>query len=533
MCRLRETARDLWRIVQRTWCCWLLLASLHLSECFASEAADKLFYKLTHENNYNPMIRPVVNESDTVVVKFGLSVSQLIDIDEKNQIMTTSVWVKHTWKDYQLTWDPDEYDGIRYLHIPSGLLWLPDILLYNNADGYYDVRFLVNAIVHYDGTVRWLPPAIYKSSCEINIEFFPFDEQNCTMKFGPWTHESRKVDMVMEQDIVDQEDYTENGEWQIVESPGLRHHIDYPCCDYKFADVTFYFLLHRKPLFYIVTLVIPCILISFLTTLVFYLPADAQEKITLSISILLALIVFLLLIPSIIPPTSTTLPLIGRYMLFTMVLVTMSITATVIVINIHFRSARTHTMPTWVRTVFLYYLPKMLNISRPGGLELPSGKKYKSMKKHTNYTPASYNAPLRGKYFYDRKFMRSGAKYMVNTITPSLLEEIQFRDRQYSDASDSRPLSKECAELIDHVETIAKYFQMEDEHYKGAEDWKFVAMVVDRVFLWIFAIMCLCGSLGIILRSPVFWEGPNFHQPSNYTKPILLNETIYGRPDIL
>ncbi|XP_033627222.1 neuronal acetylcholine receptor subunit alpha-4-like [Asterias rubens] len=504
-----------------------------LRGCLASEAADRLFYKLVKteslKSQYASLIRPVINESETVMVTFGLSLSQLIDIDEKNQIMTTSVWVRHKWVDRYLTWDPEDYDGITSLHIPSSQIWRPDILLYNNADGYYDVKFLVNAIVFYNGSVTWLPPAIYKSSCKINIEFFPFDEQHCLMKFGPWTHESRKVDMVLETNIVDQEDYSENGEWRIVESPAKRNVKEYPCCDEAYVDATFKFVLHRKPLFYVVTLVIPCILISFMTILVFYLPADAQEKITLSISILLALIVFLLLIPSIIPPTSTTLPLIGRYMLFTMVLVTLSITVTVVVINIHFRSSRTHVMPDWARTVFLYYLPKMLNISRPGGVELPPGKNYKAMKKHTNYTPSNY-APLRGKYFYDRKFMRSGAKYMVNTITPSLLEEIRYRDRQYSDSTDSIPLSKECSELIDHVETIAKHFQMEDEHYKVTEDWKFIAMVIDRVFIWVFAIACLCGSLGIILRSPVFWEGDDYHEMANFTRRITVNTTLYGRP---
>lgn len=35
------------------------------------------------------------------------------------------------------------------------------------------------------------------------------------------------------------------------------------------------------------------------------------------------------------------------------------------------------------------------------------------------------------------------------------------------------------------------------------EDWKYVAMVVDRMFLWIFVIVCVVGTLGLFLQ-PVF-----------------------------
>lgn len=91
----------------------------------------------------------------------------------------------------------------------------------------------------------------------------------------------------------------------------------------------------------------------------------AGEKVTLGISILLSLVVFLLLVSKILPPTSLVLPLIAKYLLFTFVMNCISILATVIIINWNFRGPRTHKMPNWVRTVFLKYLPIVLLIRRP------------------------------------------------------------------------------------------------------------------------------------------------------------------------
>lgn len=61
-------------------------------------------------------------------------------------------------------------------------------MYYCSADGSFQVTMATKATVSYDGRVSWEPPAIYVSSCAIDVEFFPFDEQTCEMKFSSWTY---------------------------------------------------------------------------------------------------------------------------------------------------------------------------------------------------------------------------------------------------------------------------------------------------------------------------------------------------------
>lgn len=110
-----------------------------------------------------------------------------------------------------------------------------------------------------------------------------------------------------------------SGEWDILLVPVKYNEEYFDCCPEPYPDLTFNITMRRKTLFYTVNLIIPCVCISFLTLLVFYLPSDCGEKVTLSISILVSLTVFFLLLAEIIPPTSLAVPLLGKYLLFTMV----------------------------------------------------------------------------------------------------------------------------------------------------------------------------------------------------------------------
>jgi len=64
-----------------------------------------------------------------------------------------------------------------------------------SADGKYEVSYKPNVVMFSHGDVLWIPPAIYKSSCTIDVTYFPFDEQECNMKFGSWTFNGDQVDI--------------------------------------------------------------------------------------------------------------------------------------------------------------------------------------------------------------------------------------------------------------------------------------------------------------------------------------------------
>uniref|UniRef100_T1GBX2 Neurotransmitter-gated ion-channel ligand-binding domain-containing protein n=1 Tax=Megaselia scalaris TaxID=36166 RepID=T1GBX2_MEGSC len=101
----------------------------------ANPDAKRLYDDLL--SNYNKLVRPVVNVTDALTVRIKLKLSQLIDVNLKNQIMTTNLWVEQSWYDYKLKWDPKEYGGVEMLHVPSDHIWRPDIVLYNNYNSFF------------------------------------------------------------------------------------------------------------------------------------------------------------------------------------------------------------------------------------------------------------------------------------------------------------------------------------------------------------------------------------------------------------
>jgi len=82
---------------------------------------------------------------------------------------------------------------------------------------------------------------------------------------------------------VDLSDYVNSGTWDVISVPGVNNNTWDETEGHHKSHITYTLKIRRKTLFYTVNLIIPCVLISFLSVSVFLLPADAHEKVSFNL----------------------------------------------------------------------------------------------------------------------------------------------------------------------------------------------------------------------------------------------------------
>uniref|UniRef100_A0A667W9U9 Neuronal acetylcholine receptor subunit alpha-7 n=1 Tax=Myripristis murdjan TaxID=586833 RepID=A0A667W9U9_9TELE len=471
--------------------------------------------------NYNRLERPVQNDSAPIVVELGLTLLQIIDVDEKNQVLITNAWLQLYWTDIYLSWNPENYPGVQNLRFPSSQIWVPDILLYNSADERFDATFHTNVLVNASGSCQYIPPGILKSTCYIDVRWFPFDVQKCDLKFGSWTHNGWLLDLQMMD--VDISTYIPNGEWDLVGVPAKRNELYYDCCKEPYPDVTFTVTMRRRTLYYGLNLLIPCVLISGLALLVFLLPADSGEKISLGITVLLSLTVFMLLVAEIMPATSDSVPLIAQYFASTMMIVGLSVVVTVLVLQFHHHDPQGGKMPKWVRVILLNWCAWFLRMKKPG----EENKTYSHPPAHHTSTSSIQMSTIPGQASTQTTTTNGNMNLYFgyhtmgtdNPAFPSSTDSgVLVRGGSHTNGSSQHDIHSEQARtflleqapdisrILEEVQYIARRFREQDEGEAICSEWKFAAAVVDRLCLVAFSLFSIICTFTILMSAPNFIE---------------------------
>uniref|UniRef100_A0A0M3J0D5 Acetylcholine receptor subunit alpha-type des-2 (inferred by orthology to a C. elegans protein) n=1 Tax=Anisakis simplex TaxID=6269 RepID=A0A0M3J0D5_ANISI len=312
-----------------------------------------------------------------------------------------NAWIIERWHDEFLFWEPSDYDNMSELRLPTDAIWLPDTTLYNSlVMKDEDTRRLLNAKLLSNTTARTaeielLYPTIYKFSCLLNLRFFPFDVQICTMIFSSWTYDQKGIDYLPYSNVIGTSNYIENEGWSILRTSVKRKEVKYECCPDKYTMLYLTIYLRRKPLFYIVNLIIPTSIITLIAIIGFFTTSSAsgmrEEKISLGITTLLSMSILMLMVSDQMPTISSFIPLIGWFILGMIVVIALGTLSSTMIIAIQKRghlgerlSLRAIRIAKLFAFISVSYVPLHLISGTKESTEAPSRHVYRKSVKITN-----------------------------------------------------------------------------------------------------------------------------------------------------
>ena len=161
--------------------------------------------------------------------------------------------------------------------------------------------------------VHWSFGGLIAVRCDLDMTYFPFDKQTCKLQIENWAYHGDEVALRNKSHEILLDKFEQNGVWT-VDKTESNYADTYVAGDTKpYPEINFVLYMSRKPNFYILNLIVPCILIIVVALAVFWLPAESGEKVSLGITILLAFSVFQIVLADSTPANSDYTPVLGLY----------------------------------------------------------------------------------------------------------------------------------------------------------------------------------------------------------------------------
>uniref|UniRef100_A0A2I3G2L9 5-hydroxytryptamine receptor 3A n=1 Tax=Nomascus leucogenys TaxID=61853 RepID=A0A2I3G2L9_NOMLE len=444
--------------------------------------------------NYRKGVRPVRDWRKPTTVSIDVIVYAILNV---------------YWTDEFLQWNPEDFDNITKLSIPTDSIWVPDILI----NEFVDVGKSPNipyVYIRHQGEVQNYKPLQVVTACSLDIYNFPFDVQNCSLTFTSWLHTIQDINISLwrlpEKVKSDRSVFMNQGEWELLGVLPYFREFSMESSDY-YAEMKFYVVIRRRPLFYVVSLLLPSIFLMVMDIVGFYLPPNSGERVSFKITLLLGYSVFLIIVSDTLPATAIGTPLIGKaspgsraqsgekptrshllhvslasalgctgvYFVVCMALLVISLAETIFIVRLVHKQDLQQPVPAWLRHLVLERIAWLLCLREQSTSQRP---------------PATSQATKTD----DCSAMRNHCSHMGS---PQDLEKSP-RDR-CSPPPPPREASLAVCGLLQELSSIRQFLEKRDEIREVARDWLRVGSVLDKLLFHIYLLAVLAYSITLVM----------------------------------
>lgn len=440
-----------------------------ISLSYQATEAD-LVTKLTSTSKF---VRPVKDPKNTINVTFGFELVHLVKISESEQTIQVKLWLRMYWKNEVLLWDPYMYDGATDVRLDYDTVWTPDIFLEQDVGEEISSgpeKYKTSVICTHDGSQSWLVPVFVTTSCLYDVTNFPYDRQQCFLKFLSWTYDQVKLDLILDTKPISTSNYIKSPEWILINSTGMRQSKKYNCCPNPYVELIYTITIERRAMYYIFNAIIPCVIQMLIILFTFFLPPDCGERIGVVITVLLVFAVYLEVISGNLPKSSGSVPALSLFYIVSMATSSCSLISTCIVLVIHFKGAEKGVQPMakWVSVMFIDRIGWYIGVR-------------KNLREHSN-----------------------------EELLALEKEEKKKETSKASSANGKGDGKGNVAHIIDEVRVITQLIQDQNLQDEVEEEWQTLGKVFDRIFFIIFVIIFLLQS--VIILVPVYLQHKNLYR---------------------
>uniref|UniRef100_A0A1I7VEH7 Neur_chan_memb domain-containing protein n=1 Tax=Loa loa TaxID=7209 RepID=A0A1I7VEH7_LOALO len=194
--------------------------------------------------------------------------------------------------------------------------------------------------------------------------------------------------------------------------------------------------------------------------------------------------------------------------------------------NVHNRTPTIHVMPEWAKKFFIEWLPKYLCMQRPtpirielASIDATNNSKIILTKRscfRLTSTPINRNrssilsTSFELEHFpclasasstFPKYFENFKCKHCKSTALQNAVDNVTFIANYLKDNENDQQVSS-LAFIIDRIDIAI----ISGTVRKIIEDWKYISMILDRIFFILFTSACMIGSAIIILRAPTIYD---------------------------
>ncbi|CAL8135329.1 unnamed protein product [Orchesella dallaii] len=283
-------------------------------------------------NNYDTHSRPVQKLHNVTTVETSFYLSGGFEFDDQLGKLTLRCMVMLIWEDQHVKWDPVNFGNLSDLTFFPTELWRPDLSVLNNYDeseiDHYGNTLMV---AKSDSSVWWIPPAEFIVGCQTDFRLWPYDTQTCYIWLSSWTYHGGEVDLIIPENatkITETNEFPESREWNMVDSSVTRGSETYGT-NITFVYVSIKLSIQRRSSVHTSAITMVGLGIAAAVLISFWLDPFANERLPMTLLVILINAMYLQCIHQIIPNNGNSVPLAICFFRDSLIMVTFGLAWTV------------------------------------------------------------------------------------------------------------------------------------------------------------------------------------------------------------